>query len=75
MDTELTPKPRLHRLSEVIARTDLSRSALYRLIGAGHLHAIKVGKALRISEAELCRFIAALESGELIIGSVKVEQK
>lgn len=58
-------RPSLHKLTEVSARTDLSRSALYRLIGAGHLKAVKVGKALRVSESELCRFIGALESGEL----------
>ena len=61
---EQDTRPSLHRLNVVSERTALSRSALYRLIGSGELRAVKVGKALRVSEAELCRFIAALESGE-----------
>lgn len=60
-----TARPSLHRLNVVSERTALSRSALYRLIAAGDLRAVKVGKALRVSEAELCRFIESLESGEL----------
>jgi excisionase family DNA binding protein len=53
--------PQLHTLATVGDRTSLSRSALYREIKAGRLQALKVGKALRISENELQRFIAALE--------------
>jgi excisionase family DNA binding protein len=53
--------PQLHTITTVGERTSLSRSALYREIQAGRLHALKVGKALRISEAELQRFINALE--------------
>jgi excisionase family DNA binding protein len=54
--------PQLHTLQTVSARTSLSRSALYREIKAGRLVAVKVGKALRISESELSRFITALGS-------------
>ena len=53
--------PQLHTLVTVGVRTSLSRSALYREIKAGRLQALKVGKALRISESELQRFIASLE--------------
>ena len=60
-------KPQLLGLNSVTARTDLSKSTIYRLINKGHLKAVKVGKALRISESELSRFIEALESGELSI--------
>ena len=60
-------KPQLLGLNSVTARTDLSKSTIYRLINKGHLKAVKVGKALRISESELSRFIQALESGELSI--------
>jgi excisionase family DNA binding protein len=60
-------KPQLLGLNAVTARTDLSKSTIYRLINKGHLKAVKVGKALRISESELSRFIQALESGELSI--------
>lgn len=57
--------PTLHKLNVVTERTALSRSTLYRLIQAGHLNAVHVGKALRVSEAELRRFLASLESGAL----------
>jgi len=55
--------PQLHTLHTVSERTSLSRSALYREIKAGRLVAVKVGKALRISESELSRFITSLGSG------------
>jgi len=60
MDTNNLPQ--LHTLQTVSERTSLSRSALYREIKAGRLVAVKVGKALRITEAELSRFISALGS-------------
>lgn len=57
--------PQLHTLAIVSQRTSLSRSALYREIAAGRLHALKVGRALRISEAEIQRFIGSIEKGEV----------
>ena len=60
MDTNNLPQ--LHTLQTVSERTSLSRSALYREIKAGRLVAVKVGKALRITESELRRFISALSS-------------
>jgi excisionase family DNA binding protein len=62
---ETSTLPQLHNLATVGDRTALSRSALYREIKAGRLQALKVGKALRISEAELQRFIASLEGQEV----------
>lgn len=59
------PLPTLHKLNVVTERTALSRSTLYRLIAAGHLNAVHVGKALRVSESELRRFVAAIEAGAL----------
>lgn len=58
---EISTLPQLHTLATVGTRTSLSRSALYREINAGRLVALKVGKSLRISEAELQRFITSLE--------------
>lgn len=52
--------PQLHTLGTVSTRTSLSRATLYREIKAGHLHAVSIGKSLRISEAELSRYISAL---------------
>lgn len=62
MESEIVPQ--LHRLSVVTERTELSRSAIYREIKAGRLRAVKIGRALRISEKELRRFIAQTESRE-----------
>jgi excisionase family DNA binding protein len=62
---ESTTLPQLHTLATVGERTSLSRSALYREIKAGRLTALRVGKALRISEGELQRFITSLE-GQVI---------
>ena len=62
METEAIPQ--LHTLTVVSQRTALSRSALYREIKGGRLRAVKIGKALRITEKELRRFIAQTESPE-----------
>ena len=62
---ETSTLPQLHTLVTVGVRTSLSRSALYREIKAGRLQALKVGKALRISESELQRFIASLEGQQV----------
>lgn len=56
--------PQLHKIGVVGDRTSLSRSALYREIKAGNLITVKVGRALRITEAELQRFISALAGEE-----------
>ena len=60
MNFETYLPPTLHKLSVVSARTGLSRSALYRQINAGKLHTIKIGRSVRISEAELNRYIDSL---------------
>jgi excisionase family DNA binding protein len=61
MENELLP--RLHTIAAVSQRTSLSRSALYREIAAGRLHALKVGRSLRFSESEIQRFISSIEKG------------
>ena len=57
---ESSTLPQLHTLTTAGNRSSLSRATLYREIKAGRLHAVKIGKALRISEEELQRFISAL---------------
>jgi excisionase family DNA binding protein len=57
---ELETSARLHRLGTVLEQTSLSRSAIYREIKAGHLKVVKIGRSVRVSEAELKRFITAL---------------
>jgi len=53
--------PRLLKIEEVCQRTSLSRSAIYRVITAGELKIVKIGKAARILETELDRWIYSLE--------------
>ena len=54
--------PTLHKLATVTARTGLSRSALYREIGAGRLKTVKIGRAVRVREEDLIAFIDSLVS-------------
>jgi len=44
-----------------MARTGLSKSGVYRVINAGQLKVIKIGRSVRVSESELARFIESLE--------------
>jgi excisionase family DNA binding protein len=57
-----TTLPTLHRLPVVMARTGLSKSGLYRVINAGQLKVVKIGRSVRVSESELGRFIESLEA-------------
>ena len=59
---ETVTPPTLHHLTHAMQRTGLSRSGIYRVINAGQLKVIKIGRAVRISESELVRFIKSLES-------------
>ena len=52
--------PQLHTLTTVCERTQLSKSTVNREIKAGRLKAVYVGRAVRITEADLCRFIELL---------------
>lgn len=70
---ETVTLPRLHTLNAVCERTGLSRSALYREFAnprgtdgvirenpKGRLRVVYVGRAIRVTEADLCRFIESL---------------
>jgi excisionase family DNA binding protein len=59
METAIPPT--LHRLTVVMSRTGLSKSGLYRVINSGQLKVIKIGRSVRVSEAELARFIESLD--------------
>ena len=61
MSTDTVTPPSLHKLAVVMARTGLSRSAVYRVINEGKLKTVKIGRSVRISEQELSRFINSLE--------------
>jgi excisionase family DNA binding protein len=59
---ETVTPPTLHRLTYAMERTGLSRSGLYRVINAGQLRVVKIGRSVRVSENELVRFIESLEA-------------
>jgi excisionase family DNA binding protein len=52
--------PTLLKLPEVMERTGLSKASVYRVINAGQLKTVKIGRSVRISETELSRFINSL---------------
>jgi excisionase family DNA binding protein len=53
-------QPLLNRIEHGAARLGVSRSWMYREIGAGRLKVIKIGTRSLIAEAELQRFAAEL---------------
>jgi len=61
MSTDTVTVASLHKLAVVMARTVLSRSAVYRVINEGKIKTVKIGRSVRISEQELSRFINSLE--------------
>jgi excisionase family DNA binding protein len=50
---------RMHKVSHVAERTNLSTREIRRQIAEGNLIVHRFGRAIRISEADLQRFIAA----------------
>jgi excisionase family DNA binding protein len=52
---------RLLKLTEVMERTSLSKSTIYRLMEENKLQSVKIGTSIRFKESELCRFINSLE--------------
>ena len=51
---------RLLKITEVMERTSISRSMLYRLIEEGKLQQLKIGRSVRFRESEVRRFIDEL---------------
>jgi|LakMenEpi03Aug12_release.lakeMendotaPanAssembly.Ray.scaffolds.fasta_scaffold2987626_1 excisionase family DNA binding protein len=52
---------RLLKITEVMERTSLSKSTIYRLMEENKLQCVKIGTAIRFKESELRRFIVSLE--------------
>jgi excisionase family DNA binding protein len=50
---------RMHKVSHIAERTNLSTREIRRQIAAGNLIVHRFGRAIRISEADFQRFIAA----------------
>jgi excisionase family DNA binding protein len=57
----VTTEPRLYTLEQVASLLSLGRSHLYRLMTAGKIRPVKVGKSVRVSRDELQRFVHALQ--------------
>jgi excisionase family DNA binding protein len=64
---EINSPSQLFRITEIGSRLALSRSSVYREIEAGNLHAVRIGKSLRISSDELDRYIAVLNAQSQLI--------
>jgi excisionase family DNA binding protein len=59
METSILPS--LLKIAEIMDRTGLSKASVYRVINAGNLKTVKIGRSVRVTESELSRFIQALE--------------
>ena len=58
---ETSTLPTLLKISEIMGRTGLSKASVYRVINAGQLKTVKIGRSVRVTESELSRYIEALE--------------
>jgi excisionase family DNA binding protein len=57
---ETATLPTLVKLTDVMSRTGLSKASVYRVINAGQLKTVKIGRSVRVTENELSRFINSL---------------
>lgn len=58
---ETSTLPTLLKIGEIMDRTGLSKASVYRVINAGQLKTVKIGRSVRVTESELSRFIEDLE--------------
>lgn len=58
---ETSTLPTLLKISEIMDRTGLSKASVYRVINAGQLKTVKIGRSVRVTESELSRYIEDLE--------------
>lgn len=58
---ETSTLPTLLKIAEIMNRTGLSKASVYRVINAGQLKTVKIGRSVRVTESELSRYIEALE--------------
>ncbi len=57
MDTTSTVAPRLLRLEEVADRLAISRSMAWKIIALGELRSLRIGRAVRVRQADLEAYI------------------
>jgi len=55
------PSPQLLTRQQTAARLAISVKLLDRLIHAGTLKAVRIGRAVRVRETDLARYVQALE--------------
>lgn len=58
---ETSTLPTLLKIAEIMDRTGLSKASVYRVINAGQLKTVKIGRSVRVTESEMSRYIEALE--------------
>ena len=65
---EMTDKPQwadeqlLYTVEEAARVLNIGRTTIYALIKGGRLRPVYIGRCCRITRAELCRFVARLDS-------------
>lgn len=64
MDMVTTVEERYYTVEEIAKRLRVTRQAIYNWIDEGRLHAVKVGRALRIPESAVNAFLKPAEPGE-----------
>jgi excisionase family DNA binding protein len=57
MDTTSTIAPRLLRLEEAADRLAISRSMAWKIIALGELRSLRIGRAVRVRQADLEAYI------------------
>jgi len=63
-DQEVPQPQPLMTIRQVQRALGLSRSMIYLLIERGELHVLHIGKAVRVKQSEIRRFVQAREAAE-----------
>ena len=56
----------LLKINDVSDQLKMSKSSIRREIDRGNLHAVKIGKSVRISSEELDRYLSSLNSPQAV---------
>jgi len=59
-ETPTNPTPDLLTLDDLTALLQISKSTLRRMIAAGEIRAVKIGRVLRVRRADYDAYLAAL---------------
>ena len=72
---ELTPKRLLLRIPEVAESLGIGRTNIYELIATGVLPSIRVGRAVRITDIALQKWVEACDQQDVSVLSFKTYQE